>query len=93
MLLPRETRRGPLLAAAVPVHVGVSLGWGVVLAWALPRRPTVAHGALSGLVIAAFDLGVVARLFPRVRSLPRGPQLADHALYGATVAVVLARRR
>jgi hypothetical protein len=93
MLLPRETRRARLLAAAVPVHAAVSLGWGVVLAHVLPRRPTLAAGALSGLAIAAFDLGIVARAFPRIRSLPLAPQLADHALYGAAVAYVLARRR
>lgn len=93
MLLPRETRRTRLLAAAVPVHLGVSLGWGVVLAHVLRRRPTLAVGAVAGVAIAALDLGVLARLFPRVRSLPLGPQLADHVLYGATVAFVLARRR
>lgn len=93
ILLRHETRRNRLLAAAVPVHAVVSLGWGTVLAQLLPRRPTVLHGAAAGLVIAALDLGLAARLFPRIRSLPLAPQLADHAVYGGTVAFVLARRR
>jgi hypothetical protein len=93
VLLPRETRRARLVAAAVPVHLALSIGWTVVLARTLPRRRSVAAGAVGGLAIAALDLGLVARLFPRVRALPVAPQLADHALYGATVGLVLTRRR
>jgi hypothetical protein len=93
LVLPRETRRGRLAAAAVPVHLALSLSWGVALAHLLPRRRTVAAGALAGLAIAALDLGVVGRRFPRVRALPVLPQVADHALYGATVGLVLRQRR
>jgi hypothetical protein len=93
MLLRGETRRGRLLAVAVPVHLALSLSWGVLLALSLPRRRSVEVGALAGLAIAALDLGAVGRRFPRVRALPLLPQLADHALYGATVGVVLDRRR
>jgi hypothetical protein len=93
MLLPGETRRDRLAAAAGPVHVAVSLGWAVVLARALPRRRTIAAGAAAGLGIAALDLGVLGRLFPRVRALPLLPQLADHLVFGATVGLVLERRR
>ena len=93
MLLPRETRRDRLVAAAVPVHLAVSAGWGVVLGELLPRERELSTGALAGLGIGALDLGLVARLFPRVRALPVGPQLVDHVLYGATVGWVLARRR
>jgi hypothetical protein len=93
MLLPRETRRDRLVAAAVPVHLAVSAGWGVVLGELLPRERELSTGALAGLGIGALDLGLVARLFPRVRALPLGPQLADHVLYGATVGWVLARGR
>lgn len=92
ILLPREQRRSVLLAAAVPVHVALSLGWGVVLAGTL-RRPTVPRGIAAGLAIAALDLGVVGRRFPRVRALPLLPQLADHAAYGAAAAAMLRRRR
>jgi hypothetical protein len=93
MLLPRERRRLPLALAAVPVHLSISIGWGLVLAHVLPRRRDPLLGAAAGLAIAALDLGLVARLFPRVRALPRGPQLADHALFGAIAGAVLARRR
>jgi hypothetical protein len=93
ILLPRESRRGRLFAAAVPVHLGVSIGWAIVLSALLPRGRAASAGAAAGLVIAAFDLGVVGRLFPRARALPIVPQLADHVLYGATVGLVLDRRR
>ncbi len=84
---------GPLglMAAAVVTHSGLSLGWGVVLSWLLPRRHPIMSGALAGLAIAMLDLGIVGRHIPRVRALPTIPQVADHLLYGATVAVVLNR--
>ncbi|MBA3365721.1 MAG: hypothetical protein H0U03_08055 [Actinobacteria bacterium] len=93
ILLPDEARRGRLLLAAVPVHIGVSLGWGVVLSRALPERRTVTLGALAGLAIAALDLGTVGRRLPRIRSLPLLPQLADHVAFGVSVAADLRRRR
>lgn len=93
LLLPRETRPERLAAAAVPVHVALSLGWGVVLARVLPRRRAPLWGAAAGLGIAALDLGVVGRSFPRVRALPLAPQLADHVAYGVCVGVALRRRR
>jgi len=92
LLLPGETRQGRLLLAAGPVHLAISLGWALLLQRALPRRPTLLAGALAGLGIAALDIGVVGRRFPRIRALPLLPQLADHALYGATVAAVLRGR-
>lgn len=84
LLLPRERSRAKLLAAAVPVHLAISLGWTLALDRAGLR--TARGGALAGLVIAALDLGVVSRRFPRVRSLPLIPQLADHAAFGAIAA-------
>jgi hypothetical protein len=92
LLLRHETRTLPLVAAAVPVHAALSLGWGAVLARVL-RRPTPLRGALGGLAIAALDLGVIGRRFPRVRALPLVPQLADHLVYGAVVGAVLRGRR
>ena len=93
ILLPRERRRWLLVLAAVPVHVAVSLAWALVLVRVLPRRGRVGAGAAAGIAIAALDLGVVGRAFPRVRALPLAPQIADHALYGAAVGFVLERRR
>ena len=90
ILLRHEHRRGRLCAAAVPVHLATSLGWAGVLARA---RVNMRAGALAGLAIAALDLGVAGRLFPRIRALPLAPQVADHVAYGATVGFVLARRR
>ena len=93
ILLPNEHSRARLAAAAVPVHLSLSLGWGIVLARLLPKRRAVAAGALAGLAIAALDLGVVGRRFAHIRALPLLPQIADHVVYGATVGLVLRRRR
>jgi hypothetical protein len=93
LLLPRETRSEGLLLAAIPVHVAISLGWGLALARVLPRRPSLAAGAVAGIAVAALDLGLVGPRFARFRALPRGPQLVDHVAYGITVAAVLRRRR
>ena len=93
LLLPRERRPLVLVAAAVPVHVALSLGWALVLSVLLPRRRTVAWASVAGLAIAALDLGVVGRRYPRIRALPQLPQVLDHVAYGATVGVVLSRRR
>jgi hypothetical protein len=93
LLLPNEQRPGRLLLAAVPVHLALSLGWALALAAVLPRRWTVACGALAGLGIAALDLGFIGRRFPRIRALPQAVQVADHLAYGGTVAAVLRRRR
>jgi hypothetical protein len=93
ILLPDEQRNGLLIAAAVPIHLSLSLGWALVLTRLLPRGREVRRGAAAGLAIAALDLGVVGRRFRRVRALPLLPQVADHLAYGATVGYVLALRR
>ena len=90
ILLPHETRTPLLLAAAIPVHLTLSFGWALVLGAAGVRG--VRTGALAGLAIAALDLGVVGRRFPRVRALPLAPQVADHLVYGVVAGVVLSRR-
>lgn len=90
LLLPRETRPGRLLAAAVPVHLTVSLGWGLVLERARVRG--AACGAIAGLAIAAVGLGAGRALSPRVRALPLLPQIADHVAYGTIAGAVLGRR-
>ena len=89
ILLPAETRTLPLVAAAAPVHLALSLGWAMVLDRAGVRG--VVRGAAAGLAIAALDLGVVGRRFPRIRALPTVPQLADHLVYGAVVGALLER--
>ena len=93
ILLPRERRPVALAAAAVPVHLALSLGWAIALAAVLPRRQTVACGTLAGLAIAALDLGVGGCRYPRIRALALMPQVLDHVAYGATVGAVLSRRR
>jgi len=77
------------VAAAVPVHLALSLGWAQVLAALVPRRRPLLGSVVGGLAIAALDLGVVGRRFPRIRALPQPPQWLDHVAYGATVGAVL----
>ena len=89
ILLPGETHRGRLLVAAVPVHLALSLGWAVALDRVGVR--SAGRGALAGLAIGAIDLGLAARVVPRIRALPLAPQLADHAMYGAVVGYSLGR--
>jgi len=93
LLLPHETRTVALLAAAVPVHLALSLGWAVVLDRVIPRGREHVGGLLGGLAIAALDLELIGRRLPRIRALPQPRQWADHAAYGLTVGMVLARRR
>jgi hypothetical protein len=93
ILLPHEQRTLPLLAAAVPVHVALSLGWAGVLAAALPRRAEPASGVVAGLGIAALDLVVIGRRIPAIRALPQGRQWADHVAYGLAAGVALRLRR
>ena len=93
ILLARERRPGVLLAAAVPVHLALSLGWAAALAPVLPRdRRGPAYGAVAGLGIAALDLGVIGRCIPAIRALPQPRQWADHVAFGATVGAVLTIR-
>jgi hypothetical protein len=92
LLTPRETRTLPLLASGAAAHVALSLGWAFVLAATLPKRHTALAGTAAGLAIAALDLGVVGRRFPRIRALRPGPQIADHVAFGAIAGAVLARR-
>jgi hypothetical protein len=87
ILLPGETRRARLLAAAVPVHLTLSLGWAIVLDRAGVRSARA--GAVAGLAIAAVDLALPGRHFPRVLALPPAPQLADHVAFGAIVGRLL----
>jgi hypothetical protein len=93
ILLPAERRRMPLVAAALPVHLSLSFAWALVLARLLPRGRETAAGAAAGLGIAALDLGLIGRRFPRIRALSLLPQVADHIAFGATVGYVLERRR
>ena len=81
--MPRERRTFPLLVAAFPVHLAISLFW----AFVIPRRAGVVGGAACGLAIAALDLGVLAP--PRMRELATWPQVADHVAFGAVVGWAL----
>jgi hypothetical protein len=82
-----------LLAAAVPVHLALSVGWAGVLAAVVPRGRELPGCLAGGLAIAALDLLVIGRRLPRIRALPQGRQWADHVAYGLTVGAVLHRRR
>ena len=93
MLLPRERRTVVLLAAAVPVHLAISIGWAAVMVTALPRGREPAWGIVGGMVIATLDLALIGRRIPSIATLPQGRQWADHAAYGLSVRLVLRARR
>jgi hypothetical protein len=93
ILLPVERRRGRLLMAAIPVHLTLSAVWTAAIAVVLPCRRPLAEGTLAGLAIAALDLGVIGRRFPRIKALQTGLQIADHMAFGIIAAAVLARQR
>ena len=93
LLFPGERRVSRLLPAALVAHGALSVGWALVLAATLPRRRTLWWSGVAGLGIAAMDLGVIGRRYPRIRALPLAPQVLDHLAYATTVAVVLRRRR
>ena len=90
ILLPAEERRGRLMLAAIPVHLGLSAAWALVLSAVLPRRNPIVEGSVAGLAIAAIDLAFVGRRFPRIRNLDPLPQIADHIAFGLIVARSLA---
>lgn len=79
------------VAAAVPVHLALSLGWASVLARTRPPRGGAAWGAAAGLAIAALDLGVIGRRIAPIRRLPMAPQVADHVAFGAVAGWLLRR--
>ena len=93
LLLPGERSTRALLAAAVPVHLALSLGWAALLARVLPARHELLGGAVAGVAIAALDLGVIGRRIPAIRALDQPPQWADHVAFGLTVGAVLRARR
>lgn len=93
LLLGDEHRTSRLLPAALVAHGALSLGWALALTAGLPRRRTVAWSLPAGLAIAALDLGVVGRRYPRIRALKTAPQILDHLAFAAAVGWVVSRRR
>jgi hypothetical protein len=93
LLLGDERRRSRLLPAALAAHGALSLGWAIVLTAGLPQRRPLAWSALAGLAIAALDLGVVGRRYPRIRALPLAPQILDHVAFATSVGFLVSRRR
>ena len=92
-MLRHEDRMAPLIAAAVPVHLALSLTWAAVIQRLVPPRAEPLYGAAAGLAIAALDLGVIGRRIPAIRALEQPPQWLDHLAFGLTVGLVLRARR
>jgi hypothetical protein len=89
ILLGERAPGALLVAAAVPVHLALSVGWALVLDAVVPVGREIAGCVVGGIAIAAFDLEVAGRRFPRIRALPQPRQWADHVAYGLTVGLVL----
>jgi hypothetical protein len=82
---------GDLVAGGL-AHSAVSLFWGAVLARTLPPGRRALWGAAAGIAIHVLDLGVIARIVPRLapmRALPQLPQLGDHVAFGFTFGLAL----
>ena len=92
LLLPGEHRAGPLLVAAVPVHLALSVGWAAVLRAVLPERREPLYGTLAGLAIAALDLGVIGRRIPAIRGPRPGAAVAGPRGVRLAVGIVLRLR-
>lgn len=92
MVVGEQAGTAAQLAAAVPVHLALSLGWAYVLARVRPPRGGAAWGAAAGLGIAVVDLGVIGRRIAPIRRLPMAPQVADHVAFGAVAGALLAHR-
>lgn len=88
LILDDDRPRAQLLLGALPVHLALSLWWAFVICRLLPAHRRIVAGASLGFGIALLDMGIVGRRFARVRTLPPGPQLADHVLFGVVVAAL-----
>jgi hypothetical protein len=91
LLLDEDAEPLHLLLAGGVTHLAISAWWATVLAIVLPVGRRTRWGAAAGLAIAALDLGVVARRYPRVRALAVMPQVADHVAFGVLVGWMLDR--
>ena len=70
-------------------HVLITVFWTALLSALLPRRRPVAEGLAAGAVIAALDLGVIARRFPAIAALDQVPQVLDHLAFGVVASRAL----
>jgi hypothetical protein len=93
ILLGDDAPRSRLFIAGAAAHVAISLCWGAALAPFVPSRHPVRWGVGAGLAVAALDLGVIGRRFAGVRALSPAPQVADHMVFGAVVALAVSRSR
>jgi hypothetical protein len=82
----------PGVVRGVLAHTAVTIGWTSVLLVVLPRRATIAWGAVAGAAIGLADLAIADRRFPAIAALPRLPQLADHVAFGTLVGAVVTVR-
>lgn len=90
MLLPADSPRAALFAAAGLVHASVSAWWVAVAGLVLPRRHTRAWALAYAAAIGVLALCVISpRWFPPVAALAFWPQMADHLMWGACVGWAL----
>lgn len=93
LVLPAGAPKGARVVAGGLVHAALSCGWGITLAHVLPRGREAVAGAAAGVVIAAFDLGIVGRRVDEIRALPLVPQVADHLAFGIVAGLVISECR
>jgi hypothetical protein len=82
----------PGLVRGAVMHGVISVAVAEALGLVLPRRRSVAWGAVAGFGVGVLNLGVIARRrYPALAALPLGAQLADNAAFGAVFAAVADR--
>lgn len=83
------TWRSPVWAiTGLVVHAALSLGWaGAIRKVVVNRQRPVPARAAAGRDIAALDLAIARRWFPRVAALPPWSQVLDHVAFGPLVGV------
>jgi hypothetical protein len=90
MLIPADSSRPALFAAAGFVHASVSAFWTLAAGAVLPRRRTLWWAILLAAAIGLLDLLVIApAFFPSVAALAFWPQMADHLMWGACLGGTL----
>jgi hypothetical protein len=80
-----------IYASAGIIHFTVSCFWSFILRMFLPRKNTIIWAGFAGILIAFFDLIIIARFIPTLANLDFYPQLADHILWGIIVGFIYNR--
>jgi len=77
-----------IFGSATLFHFVVSCFWSFILRIFLPKKNQIILAGFAGILIALFDLKIIAPFIPSLANLDFYPQLADHILWGMIVGFV-----